>query len=124
VQDVGVTPTQLLPFDDPLIPNITWTYVGDTVLGAGSDALDSLGQFWAVSTISDTDALGQFTGAATKDGVLGNDDGTYAQNIGFVTVPLTPPEPADVPEPSSLLLFAGTCGAFAVRRYRRVKSVS
>src|SRR5690606_14657049 len=42
VQDVGVTPTQLLPFDDPLIPNITWTYVGDTVLGAGSDALDSL----------------------------------------------------------------------------------
>jgi hypothetical protein len=92
---VGVTPSTVLPNDDPNVFNLTWTYIGTTPITG--QAL--LGIFSALSTTNGLRS-DNFTAQATRNG--GPNDGTKIANIGTVGVP--------VPEMSSLAPIIGVCG--------------
>ncbi len=105
---VGVTPEGLLPYDDPNIPNLTWTYTGpDTTFGQ-----IGLGNFWAVSEYGDV-SEGHFTARSHR-----SVDGKRDSNITDTQVPV-PMAPPAVPEPATLTLLGLSLPLVGVVRYRR-----
>lgn len=114
VQLVGVTPSTInaSPFDSPTLLNVTWHYIGPTVL-AGSSGVTFTG-FQIVSSIDGT-TNGNFSGQATNDT---DAKGDTDQFTGPVIVPasgsVTP-----TPEPGSLLLVGSGLLGLAGRVRRR-----
>ncbi|VTS02269.1 PEP-CTERM sorting domain-containing protein [Tuwongella immobilis] len=96
VGNAGVTPGSLLAVDDPNIPNLTWTYTGETLLGTLG-----LGNFSAISEFSET-TTANFAGKSYKSDTSGFD--AVDENITSTTVPTGENVP-EVPEPASLALL-------------------
>jgi hypothetical protein len=91
VQGTGITPTTVLPSDDPSINNVTWTYSGSTITGAAS-----LGAFTIQST-ANFSRLDNYTGWSVNQTTI-----TPQANIGDTAVP-----GSRVPEPASMALLGG-----------------
>jgi hypothetical protein len=91
----GTTPSLVLPTDDPLLQNLTWTYTGATPIN-GSAALG------AFSVVTGTNQLRTSDFAAQATRSTGPNAGSKVQNIGEVSVP--------VPEMSALLPILSVCG--------------
>jgi hypothetical protein len=92
----GITPSQVLPTDNPALLNLTWTYTGATEINGAA----ALGNF---SVVAATDQLraSDFAAEATRNG--GPDDGTKVGNVGQISVP--------IPEMSALSPILSICGA-------------
>ncbi len=93
--NVGPTPTGVIPADNPNIPNLTWTYNGPVVQGSQN----GLGNFAAVSIYPDT-TQSWFTA------VTGTVSGVADANITPTSVPVPTAPPPGVPEPTTLALAA------------------
>jgi hypothetical protein len=91
---VGKTPPKVVPDDNPLIPNLTWTYSGPKT---GPGPVD-LGHFGADSTLGMV-KTGEFASEATKHAPGMPTNGKPVDNIGFTGVP------GIIPETSALLLL-------------------
>src|SRR3954470_497589 len=107
IQNTGITPSLIngSAFDNPVIPNITFTYTGSPFAGPAT-----ITGFNVISNLSATQ-IGKFTGQATSNtsGTSGQTD----QNVGPVLVP------AAVPEANSLWLVAiGAMGLAPIVRAR------
>lgn len=90
----GPIPPGTTPVDDPMVPNLTWTYQGPDIPSGQT----GLGNFWAVSEYeASADAV--FT-ARTHRTV----DGRIDTNITDTVVPVPVPPSETVPEPATLLL--------------------
>jgi hypothetical protein len=92
-KNVGPTPDRLNPQDDPLTPNLTWTYHGPTLTGQ-----TGLGNFWATSTF---DKQGSSFFVATTGRSA---DGAIDRNITETVVPTGSTTNTGVPEPTTLAL--------------------
>lgn len=100
VQNVGFTPSDVLPEDDAGIVNLTWRYAsGPAISGApnGQPTGISLGIFTARS-IFDTPELTSYAARGFKNS--GQSAGTVAANVGQVSAPVG----TAIPEPGSLAL--------------------
>ena len=97
VQLLGITPSDVIPADDPSLFNLTWTYNGEVPI-VGDSSLG--GHFTAVSTFQDP-TRDNFTAQATRSN--GPQAGTKVDNIGMIDVP--------VPEMSALFPILSVCGA-------------
>lgn len=108
--NLGKTPGQTNPTDDPNVPNYTFTYTGPTrVVGASG-----LGNFMLMTPYSDS-VLADFTSATHRQD---NDNTEHNITATLVPVAIAPPPPIDSPEPATLAL----CGAalpWAVLKLRR-----
>ena len=107
-QNVGFTPTDVIPIDNASIPNITWTRTGgDPVLGQPSGV--NLGNFTARS-IYNTPTQVSYTSRGLAN--AGPQIGSIADNVGQTQAPT-----AAVPEPGTLLLLGfGLVGAAGLKR--------
>ncbi len=94
-QAVGYTPDDVLPNDDPLLPNLTWAYTSGPVLGGQPDGLD-LGIFSAQSIF---DTAREVSYAARGVSNSGSAAGSIADNVGDTRGPTSA-----VPEPGTWLL--------------------
>lgn len=108
---LGVTPSTVLPQDDPNVFNLTWTYAGTTPIPGQA----FLGIFAALSTMDQLRADNFASRATSTSGPFA---GTKIDNIGTVGVP--------VPEMSALAPIIGVCGlgmigfvSSAIRRRRQ-----
>ena len=103
--------------DDPLIPNLVFTYHGPDFRTTAPGADIQLTGFGARSVFGGVTSDG-FSARAIKNSGLGT-VGTVAFNNGAVGVP-TPVVGGGVPEPASwALLITGFAGAGAMLRFRR-----
>jgi hypothetical protein len=96
IQSTGITPVGVTPpgGDDPAVPNVTFTYLGEPIPGPAEIFP------FSIVALTDETALGGFTGQATLNS--GGLAGTKSQNRGFVAVAGA----ADrVPEPTTMLLL-------------------
>jgi hypothetical protein len=102
-----------LPFDDPTVPNITFTYNGLTPI----DGQAGLGNFSIISVYSDA-ATGDFTSSAHRQV-----DGRVEYNITTTDVPAPPDDPGggvnETPEPSTFALLGMGIPLAALARRRR-----
>jgi hypothetical protein len=113
VQNLGTTPSSVVPVDDPTIPNIVFTRTGGTLLGPSSFT------FSAASTHSGI-SLRSFTGVGTRSD--GPNAGSKIQNVGMYVGPnSTGVQVGEAPEPASaILLGIGLPVTLMVcRRYRK-----
>jgi hypothetical protein len=96
VQNVGFTPSDVIPIDNANISNITWTYTsGSTILGQPSGV--DLGLFTAES-VYNTPTLISYASRGLANS--GPQVGSIADNVGKTQGPM-----ASVPEPATLLLL-------------------
>lgn len=104
-QNVGFTPDDVIPTDDPNVVNITWAYTsGRTLLGQPSGI--DLGLFSAQSIYgTPTQVSYSSRGIANS----GPQQGTIADNVGNTQ------GPAPVPEPATLALLGSGLIAGAIR---------
>jgi hypothetical protein len=110
---VGVTPPGQLLADNPLVPNITFTYSGATIFGP-SFPEGGLGAFGAESVNTVENAGGKYASSAHKNNPGQADDGTVQENQGVVVVPNA------VPEASSLMLLATGLVPLGIMLRRRI----
>jgi hypothetical protein len=96
--NTGSTPTGVVPtFDDPTVPNLTFTYTGPTILSGQI----GLGNFMANSLFGDKTSQ-EFNFAAVTNRTS---DGLADTNITSTDVPFgTVVNPPGVPEPATLAL--------------------
>jgi hypothetical protein len=128
--NTGGNPGRTVPNDNPAMPNLVWTYNGDTPLVGQI----GLGNFTALSTLPAASVATDFvsrTQVQTADGSTVYEDnitGTKAPSgTDQMPPPVTPPPvvtpPAGVPEPSTLLLLAAglpvVAGVRALRGRRK-----
>ncbi len=92
---LGVTPSNVLPTDNPNILNLTWTYTGTATL-TGPQFLGSF------SVITNTNQLSAGGFAAQGTRATGPFAGSKISNVGTVAVP--------VPEMSALAPIIGVSG--------------
>jgi hypothetical protein len=119
--NVGGTSGRTMPNDNPALPNLIWTYTGDTPLTGQI----GLGNFSAISTKPESSTATDFTSRTQVDDLNG---GTRVEeNItptkapsGTDEVVVTPP---GVPEPSTMILLAAglpiLAGARVLRNRRK-----
>lgn len=131
---VGGNPGRTVPNDNPEMPNLVWTYTGDTPLVGQI----GLGNFTALSTQPAASVTTDFvskTQVEDPNGDIRDEDnithtkapaGTDIQPVPTPTPTPTPDPtpapvgpPAGVPEPSSMLLFACGIPFVAGARYLR-----
>jgi hypothetical protein len=94
--NVGPTPARLNPQDDPMTPNLTFTYNGPTI---PSGQL-TLGNFAATSMFGQTqDSFFTATNPRAADGQIDSNITSTLSPVGTV-----PPGPIPTPEPGTLLL--------------------
>jgi hypothetical protein len=127
--NVGGNPGRTIPNDNPDMPNLVWTYTGDTPLIGQI----GLGNFSALSTNPESTASTDFvsrTHVENPDGELREEDNitmTKAPSGTDVQPPIDPPPPppppvdppAGVPEPSTMILMAAGLPLLAGARYLR-----
>jgi hypothetical protein len=103
-QNVGYTPDDVIPIDNPNITNITWTYTSGPIINGQPNGID-LGAFSAKSIY----VLPTQTSYASR-GIknLGPQIGTISDNVG------TTQGPNSVPEPTSALAVGSGMIALAV----------
>ena len=95
-QNVGFTPDDVLPNDDPSIVNLTWVYTtGSTLLGDPNGL--NLGDFSAQSLFGNAHSVSY---AARGVKAIGSQAGSIGDNVGNTQGPLA----LTVPEPGTLLL--------------------
>ena len=88
-QNVGFTPDDVTPIDNPGIVNLTWAYTtGATLLGQPIGL--NLGTFSAQSTFNLVSTV-SYTGRGIKN--IGSQAGTIADNVGNTQGPIAVPEP-------------------------------
>ena len=105
-QNVGFTPDDVVPTDNPNIVNITWAYTsGPTLLGQ-PNGID-LGLFSAKSIYH---LRTQVSYASRGIANAGSAKGTIADNVGNTSGPASP-----VPEPATLALLGSGILAGAIR---------
>ena len=108
-RNLGPTPRDVLPMDDPAVPNVSWKYTGPTV----TTGQIGLGNFWALSTYGQS-ADSFFTASTHR-----TSDGRRDNNITTTTVPVPVATPS-VPEPATLALVGlGLPLAALLRRRKR-----
>jgi hypothetical protein len=103
-QNLGPTPNQTAPTDNPNLPNIVWTYVGAAPISPGSTTL-SISGFSYESTFG---LIGEadFASQTHTDPDKLHPHGRAVSNVTQVDVP-APGDggpPPDAPEPGSLVL--------------------
>jgi hypothetical protein len=112
VQNVGPTPPNVLPTDDPTKPNLSWQYTGETI----DVGQIGLGNFMAVSLYEDrTDSF--FTARTHR-----TTDGMVDTNITSTEVPVPGGGPPEVPEPATLALAALGLPLLGQGKLRRKKA--
>ena len=118
-QNVGYTPDDTLPPDNPGIVNITWTYTsgptikGDPILATSVD----LGNFSLESIYNRTDFVAYSARGVKNNGASA---GTIADNVGTTIGPINP---ALIPEPGSLALLSLGLGFLGYTRRKARKAV-
>ena len=120
----GGNPGRTVPNDNPTMPNLVWTYTGDTPLVGQI----GLGNFTALSTLPESNVSTDFvsrTHVEDPSGDLRAEDNITGTRAPSGTDIQPPPPPVDVdppsgvPEPSSLILLAaGVPLLFGVRFLR------
>ena len=111
-QNLGPTPPDVVPMDDPAVPNVSWQYTGPTV----TTGQIGLGNFWALS------AYGQSADSFFTASTHRTSDGRTDNNITTTTVPVPVAVPP-VPEPATLALVGlGLPLAALLRRRKRAKN--
>jgi len=110
--NVGPTPAGVLPTDNPLIPNLNWTYNGAQL---GLDSSLGLGNFWAMSLYPTTTDSWFTAQTGTVSGATDN-------NITPTTVPVPTAPPPGVPEPATLVLAGLGLPLLALVRKRSIRN--
>jgi hypothetical protein len=129
--NTGGNPGRTVPNDNPSMPNLVWTYTGDTPLVGQI----GLGNFTALSTLPEASVSTDFvsrTQVEDPNGEVRDEDnithtkapaGTDIQPPPDNPPPVNPTPPSGVPEPSSLILIAAglplVAGFRAMRARRR-----
>jgi hypothetical protein len=106
-QMVGPTPNGTAPNDSATVPNLTFTYNGPTITGQVG-----LGNFWALSTFSDS-TTSDFTSLTHT-----NAGGRSEANITSTNVPV-PSTISQTPEPATLAMFGLGLPVFGVGNWLR-----
>jgi hypothetical protein len=112
-QDLGFTPDDVIPVDDPNIVNITWAYTsGPTILGqpGGQD----LGLFSAESIYGQPTVVSYASRGIAN---TGPQIGTIADNVGSTQGPDSAPEPATFILIGGGLLALGLLGRKGLSRH-------
>jgi hypothetical protein len=109
----GVTPSLVLPFDDPTVNNVTFTYTGSPILGSSI-----LGDF-ILKTTGGFQVPGQFAGLGTRNS--GPQAGSTIANVGMLTVPAISGLLTTAPEPSQFLLIGVGLGVLGIIRTRKTR---
>jgi hypothetical protein len=113
-QLLGYTPSDVSPIDDPMIPNLTWTYTSGATLSGAPDGLD-LGIFSAETT-SDTSGVVSYAARAVKNN--GDTAGSIADNVGTTRGPVAL---QSVPEPASIVLATAALGLLGWTSRRKAR---
>ena len=126
--NVGGNPGRTVPNDNPEMPNLVWTYTGDTPLVGQI----GLGNFSALSTKPEASVTTDFvsrTQVEDPNGEIRDEDNITHTKAPFGNdvqpPPPPPPPPGDpeppsgVPEPSSMILLACGLPLVAGARYLR-----
>ncbi len=103
---IGQTPPNVIPLDDPILSNLTWTYTGVATIPGPSE----LGEF-SVLASTDVSQNSNFAAQGTKS--TGPEAGTKIENVGLIPVP--------IPEPGTwqLLGAGGVAGILSLLRRRK-----
>lgn len=106
--NLGTTPLQLLPLDDPGIPNLTWIYTGSPIQ-INANTLYNIGKFGAQSIFN----LRTLDDYSTRDA-----QGTETNRRRFASLGSTD-VPATIPEPGTMLLLGAGLASIALVRNRK-----
>lgn len=124
---LGITPSRVLPMDDPTVLNATFKYMGPTLnrpSGDGQGVSTELGSFQIYSKFNGLGLI-DFASEGTKNNGLAT--GTLVDNVGSTAGPLAGGigstgggVGSTVPEPANwVLLIAGFASVGVVARSRR-----
>jgi hypothetical protein len=115
-KNLGGNPGRTIPNDDPNLPNLVWTYTGDTPLVGQI----GLGNFSAISTKPESSINTDFVSRTHVEDP--NGEVRAEDNITKTKAPSgteAPPPPPTVPEPSTIFLAAAGIPLLAGLRARR-----
>jgi hypothetical protein len=109
---LGLNPLLILPNDDPLIQNVTFTYTGASQLVGPQ----SLGQFTLTIISDQIDTAVPYGAQATRNG--GTQDGRFGSDYGVLSGPALPQLGPPIPEPTAVGLLAAATLPGLLRRRR------